>query len=73
MATRGPGPLMDYRRNERHIYTGSRAQAGKLVAWLMDKGYWLEVSRERGEYVVTCGIEPEHLRTVRTLDIERAE
>lgn len=51
---------------EHYIYTGTREEADKLVTWLMNKGYWIEISRNRdfrdlAHFDVKCGVKPGNL------------
>lgn len=50
---------MDYKLIPRshHQYEGSREQADRLIAELMDRGYWLEASYSDERWTVTCGLE----------------
>lgn len=48
-----------------HVYHGTREEADKLIAWLMDKTYWAEVSCTSDKFQVRCGCGPDEVRKAR--------
>lgn len=59
---------MDHKPESRveHAYVGTRDEADKLIAWLMNKRYWVGVCSAQDErFEVRCGCEPEDVRKAR--------
>ena len=52
---------MDYHLREHHEYEGDRAQADRLIGWLMDSDYWVEASQKSGKWTVVCGCAPKEI------------
>lgn len=50
---------MRHDATERHTYRGSRDEAERLIAWLIERNYWGDFEVSSDAYSVTCGVQPE--------------